>query len=609
MGGKNMLTGGNYSKAFLDNITGLTDMDEVVGITDSELATYFLDNDGRMFWLSSSNNYKYLGDMGGGSNYSDIYATNIIDTAGSVVENPILFTLRDYVGMIYEGTRTGLTGYGTSTFKLQDTAVDFTKMGLVAGDRVHLPGYEITATIDNGGIAANELTLTPDSNTGTGSDTTSYIVFAKQWNSLSDTSSTYGRKIIELDGDFYILNGSFLAIVDGSMGYTADSKAVDKGFVLRCGDSNGNTILVGANNAQGKGRLFLWDKSSNGWNNKITLNNTISCIKAYGDGYIFLDGGILKYTNGYTYQDLQTLPDYKIGKEPDIYPNSMTIVKDTLLISTSYDPDNSADKGRRKGGIYTYNILTDHLSYSPFSTSLGLTSYGYTRCIYNSVRLKKILYGLTADVTGESDFSAVNEFILEGNTNSASFITSPIKLEKNNNESANIKKVEINIIASPDYEIDTHGDRVQVDLRLSDCSKHIWGFNQIIGTPAVNSVNMYHASGYTRVEAGEVFYTLTREGYIKRNIDTVTTVDTTSTVTFTPVFATAPLAGDLVDVLPFKRYGDSPKIYTHAEDTAPITRLTFESIYLTADNVMLEVNISGDKYPNFLIKDLTIFYD
>ena len=610
IGGKYALAGGNYSVPFVDNVTHLTDMDEVVGITDSDLATYFLDNDGRLFWYRDSSNYKYLGDMGTASSYCDMYATNIIDTAGSVIKNPILFTMRGSVGMIYEGLKTSLSGYGTGTWVMGDTGVDFTKMKLAVGDIVYFPGYKVRGTIASGGIAANALTLTMDASTGTGTDSTAYALICKEWQALSDITSaaaSYGRKIIEFDGDYYILNGDYLAIVDGSMGYTADSKAIDKGFVLRCGCSNGNTVLVGANNAQGKGRLFLWDKSSNGWNNKIILNDTIGCIKAYGDGYIYLDGGTLKYTNGYTTQELQTLPDYKIGYEPSIYPNSMTIVRDTVVISTNYE--SGKDKGRRKGGVYIYDIPTDFMSYSPFAVLTGLSSYGKTMCIYNSTRLGKILYGITADLTDINDYSAINEFILEGNTNSASFILAPIKLEKNNNESANIKKVEINIVASPDYETDNHGDGVQVELRLSDCSKHVWGYNKVRNTATVDSIDMYNANGYTEAVVGEEFYTLTREGYVKRNIDTVTTVSTTSTVTFSPLFTTAPLVNDIIDVLPFKTYGDTAKAYARAGDTAPITRLTFEGISLTADNVMLKVNLSGDKYPNFLITSITIFYE
>jgi hypothetical protein len=608
IGGKYALAGGNYSVPVISNVSELTDLTDVVGITDSNNYSYLLCNNDKLFWYKDSTHYKSLGDMGSASFYSDILSTNIIATDGSVITNPILFTQQQKIGLIYEGTRTGLTGYGTSEWVLQNEGIDFTKMNLVVGDVVYFPGYGVRGVIKTGGIAATALTLTMDSSTGAGSDTMDYVLVAKQWHSLSDDSASYGRKIIPYAGLNLILNGKWLASVDSGMVFNANYLELDNGFIASCGASNGNNILIGSRDAQGRGMLSLWYSSETGqWANKIPLSDTINCIVPYKDGYVFLSGGNLRYTNGFTVQDLQTLPDYKIGYEPTIYPNSMTIVRDTVLVSTNYET--GKDKGRRKGGIYIYDISKDAMSYSPFAVSTGLSSYGKTMCIYNSTRLGKILYGVTADLADTNDYSAINEFLLEGNTNSSSFILAPIKLEKNNNESALISKVEMNIVASPDYEVDSHGDSVQVELRLSDCSKHVWGHNKMSGAVAVDSVEMYHAAGYTRVEEGEEFYTLTRDGYIKRNIDTVTTVGNVSTVTFSPVFTTAPLSGDFVDVLPFKHYGDSPKAYSSDSDTAPITRLTFESIRLTADNVMLKVNLSGDDYPNFLITSITIFYE
>lgn len=522
-----------------------------------------------------------------------------IKATGSGVNDKVYFTSAQNVGRIHRGKATG----GSST-TLVDTTVDFTTMGLAAGDRVYNITDNKLFTIDAGGIAANTLTITAVS----GGDFTNldyYCVVDPNWSSLTDNKTDYGRQIIEFDEDYYILNGDALAIITSAGAFTAEHKSLESGWIAKSGASNGDTIAIAANK-NSLGKIFIWDKNSNGWNRKIQWENAIDSIVSYGNSYIFFSGGIIYFTDGYSTRKLSNLPDVYPQMGITIRPRGMIIYDDRVIINSQNL------RSRVMEGIYVYWILRNEWSFTPYDTgTIGSGRDGYSAdcsMIYFSSVFNRIYYSFSA-----SGYGLTNTYVLatlfpdDGRVQSC-VITNPIKLGKN----AMIKKIEVDLVIDP-YIDATYTQTITIDCKITDCTRHLWNYAQPVSDSTVlNQITVNGTGdGYNAAKVGDTIFAVEGwNGFLRRVVSSISG-EGTATEIWT-------LDADLPNLMkesthlitsPFQRYGMTAKSISVTPTSAP---LGIQEFYpdLMADNIMVQIYMlatSTDFIP--AIKSITIYYE
>ena len=571
---------------------------------------YMIDSKARLFLKqidAASNGDGLAQNIDADVSYPDI------KLLGSDSNSRAIFTQAQNVGRIHRGSASG----GSATTLDDNSGVDFTKMSLTTGDVV----YNITTgkhfTINSGGVAATELTIT-SSDGGSFSAGNRYCIIDPNWKSLSDNAVSdkidYGRQIIEFDQDYYILDGQNLARVPGGSAtpdvetLNAAWKPLESGWIGRCGASNGNTILIGAIK-NGKGKLFLWDKSSSGWLNKLALDNSPQAIRLYGNGYVFISGGTIYYTDGYSMQKLSDFPDSTVASQVSVKPNGMLIISGNIIINAYYNLFN-----RQKTGIYIFNIAKLDFVFCPFefdgALGHGKTSRGSASgAIFfdNSSTFNRILYSFG---TGGGAYFANNYVVsylnLGEKNNQGTFFTEMIPLGKN----ASIKKIEV--ILSP--ELEEYGNvaspAVQVNCKISDGTRPLWRYVKVSGnSAALNAIKVYGSYAfYARAKKGdEVLFNQGKNGFLRRYITDIVNPGTDNeTWTLDSDLPNLTKADEEITVLPFQLFDMSP--VTIDENIISAGILEFFPRFI-GDNLQMEIYVLGTQYPVFAIESLKIYFE
>lgn len=573
-----------YDGNAIRKILGIDTIDE-----DTVNFLYVIDDYSNIWCIKKSTvTGQKLGNIGLSCWYADIKAT------GVDVNSPIIFSVQSGLGIIYRGNATG----GSAT-TLDDTTVDFTTLDISAGDRVYNIKDNKLFTIDAGGIAANQLTITAVDG-GDFANLDNYAIINPSWKILSDNDYTYGRQIIEFDEDFYILNGDALAIVTSALAYTAEHKAIESGWIARTGASNGDTIAIGCNK-NNLGKIFFWDKHSNGWNKKIILTRKILSITAYGNNYIYVSGNSLWITDGYSKRLLSIFPGTHERDDIDINPNGMTIVENKVIINGGADNYNKA-----KMGIWIYDILKDEWAYSPYDPAAGTekSNYGISKGIaFLDNNSNEILYSFKNSGYGWTNEYVLSEFQLASISSRGTVIFNPIPLGKN----ARIKKIEVNLVQSLKDSNNASSKSKTMTCKLSDCTRPLWRHQQA-NADSTNKSKIQvdgDVAGNADAQVGdEIFIQDGWNGHLRRRITAIAN-DGTNTEEWTLDIDLAELTKDntTIIVMPFQLYGMDEKTIT--DETKMLE--FYPNFY--GDNVMIELTITGTSYPMVAIESIKIYYE
>jgi len=594
--GKNVLVPGNYMTKFVDDttatITSYTGKG-FYGATGMEFIgddKFWVDAKGNVWCSYGATGQKIKNIAVGGSNCD-------MKALGTGKNDPILFTSRDYVGIIHRGQATG--GSATS---LEDTGVNFTlgefkaennHGGLAAGDFCYNITQNKRFSIDNSGIAAQALTVTAvDGGTFAAGDR--YAIVNENWADLDDgQQATYGKQFCEFKGQNLILNGDWIANLDDSKVYTANYQFIEKDWVGKTLASNGNTLAVGANK-NGRGKLYFWEIGLSGWKNILQTEEEIQSIIPYKNYFIFVSGNALYTTDGYNISDPIPFPNCDLMSAVTVIPTGMKVIKDKVIINItipSTGSESTTPHNRNVSGIYIYDIPSGDFTYSPFEPIGGVTSSktGYTSfgegVFFNPVNNDIYLsfnngdynqYGFT------SSYTLASFFLNKGNC-SGTIITAPIQLPNN----TTIKKIEVNTIGELEqYSADSRPGYT-MDVKLSDCSRPLWKYAAVL-EDATSKSSFKISASYNGAEVGdEVFFRNGWNGYLRRAITDISLAAGVYTITLDTALPNLQKAESTVNILPFQRYGMTPITVT-----SPTSTNEFNPTF-TGDNIMLELTITG----------------
>lgn len=333
----------------------------------------WVDDDNDLYWTSK----RYLGKFTTtGVNAVTFNGTGLNDatSGGTSTTNQVL----TYVVEI-DGTGS------PNTFKWSDsggTTWNATNVSITGSAQTLNNGVTITFGSTTGHTLGDKWTFT----TGVWNNT--FADFGS-----ANSSTTARRQFVPYEDICFIGNKNYLAKInnDGT-NFDAEYKQLPQKYEFRCGASNGNLVLIGGSKWN-KGILLLWDTVSSGWNNKIYLDNNVDAIKPYLNGWIFVSGAAFYYTNGYTIQLLDYLPETSYLNKLRLFYNSIEVVNDKIVFGGAvnyitniksgfyvYDikqkifymiPKHNQDYYSQNFGAIKYNIQSN------IDVSYLITSYGY----------------------------------------------------------------------------------------------------------------------------------------------------------------------------------------------------------------------------------------
>ena len=177
-----------------------------------------------------------------------------------------------------------------------------------------------------------------------------------------------------MDDKLYIGNGRYvstkestpLSLINDDL-FIQDALRLDDGFEVCSFGSSDEYLMIGAEkysagSSRGfqAGRIYFWDKQSEGYNFKIDCNmGSPKCIFNFGNiVYIIIAGALYAYTGGKELVKVRTLKgtdtEYS-GRTSvtEVYPNMMTIRREILMIAF---PSNTTAYSIRHG-VYAFGSV------------------------------------------------------------------------------------------------------------------------------------------------------------------------------------------------------------------------------------------------------------
>ena len=291
----------------------------------------------------------------------------------------LLYTQEKYLGMGYRFKATSVTGTSLTvngetffaTYGIDDDAHNGTIYNLTKKEQYLNTTAEPTDTLNF---------ATPTTAPSTNDE---FIVFVDDaFEFLTNTgrdvhfkgqqsSSAWVRQITSFGNDYYILNGNYLAVLQGDeTTFAKEEKILPAQTQATCIASNSDNILVGGDH-KGNGKLLLWDGKSELWNYSLDLPKPVEAITPYNGNFIILSAGALYWTNGYEIQEIDTIPD-TIKQSGHGHYNGLKVLGDELFVC-----NNAYNYNRYKTGIFVYNFKKKGFSFCPIaSKTMGYPTYG-----------------------------------------------------------------------------------------------------------------------------------------------------------------------------------------------------------------------------------------
>lgn len=310
------------------------------------------------------------------------------------------------------------------------------------------------------------------------------------------------HRFIPYDDITFITNGDYLAKIDNDgTDFNASYKQLPQKYLATCGASNGNLVLIGGKK-WGRGILLLWNTTDAGWTNKIYFDKEISAIKSYKNGWVFSSGSGLYYTNGYSIEVLDFLPETTALSNVSIKPYSFEVIDDKIVFAGAISPIINI-----KGGFYVYDIVNKTFSITPnHNNDYYTNSYGIIFKNTTGLGTTQILtsYGYD-DATSKYAFSQLLLFSV--NYSGDSYYVLP-KITFSNKTTISDIKMKISL-DKKDY-IDYADKTADITIACSDGRDKFWSY-LITNTELTNENQIQYdgtVSGYNNVSIGDMVLSL-----------------------------------------------------------------------------------------------------
>lgn len=480
----------------------------------------------------------------------------------STVENNVLYTSKDWLGVGYRGTaESGSDG----TTIVDEEGRNLSNLGVGTNsdnNKVYnlTKGEERTISSISTTNSTND-TMDLTSGNTTNEDGDAFIVFVdKKFDFFSSVThpqfkgqedkADFDRQMAQLGLTFYVGNGNYLGALDAtdieaSGAWDENGKQLPRKTQFRCMAENNDSMLIGGE-IRNKGKLMYWDGSSSGFNNIIDIQEVPLAIEPSQGGWIVLMGSGLYFTNGSTIERLAEAPDLTgINTAMGSNYNGMEISDDKVFILGAPETSNN---NRDKDGMYIYDF-DNGWSYNHFNYD---SSGPY---INNSVgAIKKVATASGADLftsfdssDGEANVSTFGSFSPD-RTTAGFFVGAEDTIELN----------KLSLSLAPRHDgTQTSDDNTKVDINVavSPAREFLWKKAQSTSnsTKSQIEVNTSSQSRYTADRGNKI---MVLEGPAAGEVSWITNVDDSSADEkwdISPSLSSAPNDTDEIDVVTVTR--------------------------------------------------------
>ncbi|MEI6529690.1 MAG: hypothetical protein WCN88_04860 [Candidatus Falkowbacteria bacterium] len=390
--GQTILTQGWGTQNILDSTTaGWSNIEDIVS-----MASYQHVGDNRIAMLGMGGgifDYSSSGSLGKIHNLSN---SAVFFCFGGHINNTrkgnIIYSTANTIGVGWIGKATG-----GSTTSLIDTNRNFTTLGVTNSADVNKI-YNLTKGVEYTLNSGNTTTTNANDTVHFATSTATvsgdwYVAFVDNRFTLGVTTNDnnqqftpqpaplqWNRQIVLWNDAYYCLNGNYItSLATDETTWTTDltglqtlpsdkfKKQLPNNHQALMMEYNQDRLLV-CSYINGRGSLLLWDGYSPNWLSILELDIPVSGVVRYGSGWVVLVGANIYYTDGYTLQYLDKLPDsiFTDSEVPRKY--NMVSTEDGFLL-TGYGATTTTS--RMTPGYYSYNIKDKVLSYFPNQTKNG----------------------------------------------------------------------------------------------------------------------------------------------------------------------------------------------------------------------------------------------
>jgi len=377
------------------------------------------------------------------------------------------------------------------------------------------------------------------------------------YQTLDATATAQDYRQIEIWEDTaFIGNGNYIASLDDSGNFNALHKQLPTGYKFRCMAQGGSYLAVGMNKDY-EGQIGLWDSYSDGWNYLNPLKNKVVAIRPYSNGWIYISGSALFFTDGYNSRLLSYFPDAnERSQDIEICQNGMEIINNKVIISGNIDGTD-----RRKVGIWIYDLSNESWDYSPYKCGTGVFSLydNNPGAIYYSTMINYIYSSFQVNENITNPYYIGLLFInSRGGVGGANemdnvLITPPIYFD--NNVLLNYCKV--NYIVDPKITNKSRSPSFDMTLNISDAIKPTWHYAETnASATAENLIQINGSSDYVADVGDEILVLEGKNGGQRSHIASIANSGTaTEQWTLNDNLKDKTEKTILVNILPFERIG------------------------------------------------------
>jgi len=514
-----------------------------------------------------------------------IYPSNDGDILFSELGN-LIYSSASHLGIGYRGRA---TGGGTTT--LVDTGVDFTALeDVTAGSTSTLKVVNVTKgeihTVT--GVAATTLTFDAGSTTNENNDYYYFLVDGKFkfdviWNGEGEQfigqedPFKWSRRIVLWEDTYFILNGNYIATLglDEST-FSATTQQLPSSSNAITMETNGSKFLI-ATELRGKGELVLWDGKLEGFLNRLKLSQPIECMTPYKDGWLYVMGAFIFYTNGYSTEQVGRFPDLRDDRSvssPIISGIREAFGNIYVVVSSG------GNKTRLKNGLFLFDPANG-FTYIPTYNDLGKevldgNTWGIFPFYTSWNRIK-----VSAQDNNSGEYTISNVYTSPSEKASAMFYQ---KLPDN----TSIGLIELNLTTS---QINTAPGETTVTVNIGKWNNYIWGWGSIDAANSTTTSIRNQGTAYAQSgNVGDIIWILNgKTGGERATITAVANQGTaTETLTISPALSAIPEDDTNFNILRMR------KTISRTFSTKDIPdNLSFPVNGFFGNNLFLEVYVEG----------------
>lgn len=452
------------------------------------------------------------------------------------IEDNLLYTSQDWLGIGY---------FGQAKSSSDDTKIvdqegrNFSNRGIGTSshnNKVYniTKGEEHTITSISTTDSTND-TLNFSSGSTTNEQDDYFLVFNdKKFDFFSGTShpqfkgqedkADFIREMVQLGGTYIVGNGNYLGGLDidveASGAWDDNFKQLPYKTQFRCMSENNDSVIIGGVQ-RGRGKLMLWDGSTDGWNNILDLSQVPIAINSHQGGWVVLMGASLYFTDGLTVEKLAEYPDLN-GNESSVGGSysGMETVRNKVFINANPDSNNFL---RDKENLAVFDF-DNGWTFTPFEYSSSKVYKGNT-----IGAIKQLNTSTGAEVFASYDSDDGEAVVKDisgssaGNEMTASFV---VELE----EPVDVNGISISLAPKFDEIIAASNDdqKVDVNVAVSDMRDFLWRRSQPTGSNSTKDKIEVSTSSFDNFKGEKGNKVIFLDGDPAGDVTYITSVDDSS---------------------------------------------------------------------------------